>query len=211
MFTPSQLKDYRLRAMKHLLENRADKSAPMLIDYQIDDTLRMLFDLPDRPEGQEPYVGWMTPPSLSSGDSQATSKKGIELIKEFEGFRNDAYLCPSNIWTIGYGHTATAKPGMTITRQQGESLLKRDLQVFEQAVNNLVRASLTQNQFDALVSFAYNVGVGAFSNSSLLKFLNRKHYKLAAKELHRWVRGSNGKLPGLVRRRKAEYSLFMES
>lgn len=207
MLTPTQLREYRKRAYQLLLE-KVDRSTPMLIDYQVDDTLRMLFDLPDRPDKQDPYIGWMTPSSNVASFARHTSKKGIELIKEFEGFRVDAYLCPSNIWTIGYGHTATAKPGMTITLVEGELLLKRDLQIFEQAVNNLVKVSLTQNQFDALVSFAYNVGTGAFSNSSLLKFLNRGHYKTAGKELHRWVRGSNGKLPGLVRRRKAEYELF---
>ena len=210
MLTPTQLREYRTRAFTHLLA-RMDKTIPMLIDYQLDDTLRMLFDLPDRPEKQDPYVGWMTPSTDVVSFIRHTSPEGIELIKNYEGFRKDAYLCPSGIWTIGYGHTATTKPGMTITIREGELLLKRDLQIFEQAVNNLVKVSLTQNQFDTLVSFAYNVGVGAFSNSSLLKFLNRGHHKTAAKELHRWVRGSNGKLPGLVRRRKAEYELFTKS
>lgn len=207
MLTPQRLHDYRQRAFNHLLE-RLDKTAPMLIDYQIDTFLRLLFALPDRPEKQEPYVGWMTPPASAAPRSRSTSSAGIKLIKEFEGFRSKAYLCPAKVWTIGYGHTKTAKPGLCITREQGENLLKRDLQVYEQAVNNDVKVPLTQNQFDALVSFTYNVGVTAFANSSLLKFLNKGYYDRASNELHRWVRGGGRKLPGLVRRRQAEYELF---
>ena len=203
------LNNYRKRAVAHLIQ-RADKSVPMLIDYQLDDTLRQLFDLPDRPKGQQPYVGWMSPPSTVTGSIRHTSPKGIELIKEFEGFRSNAYLCPSGVWTIGYGHTATVKPGMRITREQGEQLLVKDLQRFEAVVNQKVKVPLTQAQFDALVSFTYNIGGRAFSNSTLLKYLNKKAYDRAANELHRWVNGSTGRLEGLIRRRQAEYKLFTQ-
>lgn len=210
MLTSNQLREYRKRAYLLLLD-KADKSIPMLIDYQIDGTLRALLDLPDRPDNQHPYVGWMTPFSSVTMTHQTISQTGIDLIKEFEGFRSNAYLCPGNIWTIGYGHTATAKSGMTITKKHAEMLLIEDIKKFQTAVNQKVKVYLNQNQFDALVSFTFNVGEGAFSRSTLLKLLNNSQYRDAALQFNRWVYAGNRRLPGLARRRNREAELFTRS
>ena len=97
-----------------------------------------------------------------------TSPKGIALIKEFEGLRLKAYKCPGGVWTIGYGHTAGVKPGMVISERQAEEYLKADIIAFEKYLNSLGLA-INQNQFDALISFIYNVGTGNFSSSTLLR------------------------------------------
>jgi lysozyme len=143
-------------------------------------------------------------------NNKATSSRGIELIKAWEGWRSNAYLCPAHKWTIGYGHTRTAKPGMAITIADGEKLLKEDLKVYENAVNQLVKVPLGQYQFDALVSFTYNVGRGALSQSTLLRILNQGNYTEAAKQFSRWVYGGGIKLPGLIKRRDAEQKLFLQ-
>lgn len=140
-----------------------------------------------------------------------TSQVGINLIKEFEGFRHDAYQDSAGVWTIGYGHTLTARPGMRISRSEGERLLRQDLVRFETAVRDRVTVSLTQNQFDALVSFAFNVGVGAFSKSTLLRLLNQGDYTGAKKEFRRWVHAGGRRLQGLVRRRDREAQLFAKT
>ena len=137
------------------------------------------------------------------------SETGIQLIKKFEGCALKAYKCPAGIWTIGYGHTSGVKEGQTITREQAEKLLIQDLRVFEIGVNNLVNVSLNQNQFDALVSFCYNLGTGNLKNSTLLKLLNKGDNNGAAEQFDRWVYASGKKLNGLVKRRAAEKKLFL--
>ena len=138
------------------------------------------------------------------------SNNGINLIKKYEGCILIAYKCPSDCWTIGYGHTKSVKSGMAITKAQAESYLKQDLVAFENAVNKYVKVPLTQNQFDALVSFSFNCGAGALKTSTLLKKLNKKDYDGAANEFLRWNK-SNGKvLSGLTKRRKEERSLFLK-
>ena len=139
-----------------------------------------------------------------------TSQKGIDIIKQFEGCRLSAYKCPANVWTIGYGHTYGVKAGQKISQKQAEEFLKKDLKSFEAAVNNYVKVSLSQSQFDALVSFSFNVGSEALRTSTLLKLLNQGKYEEAAGQLDRWVFASGKKLDGLVRRRKAEKELFMD-
>lgn len=137
------------------------------------------------------------------------SQKCIDLIKKFEGCALKAYLCPSNIPTIGYGHTLGVKLGQTITQEQAEKLLKIDLQVHEQNVNSLVKVPLTQNQFDALVSFEYNVGRGNLQTSTLLRRVNEKRFNECPAEFKKWVYGAGKKLlQGLVNRRNAEALLF---
>lgn len=141
------------------------------------------------------------------------SKDGLNLIKQFEGVRLTAYKCPAGVLTIGIGHTSAAgppevKPGMTITAQDAYEILQRDLGQYENAINNLVKVTLTQNQFDALVSFVYNVGVGAFQKSTLLKKLNAGQYDAVPAELMKWTKAGGKELPGLVRRRRAEASLW---
>ena len=137
------------------------------------------------------------------------SKKGIDLIKRYEGCRLKAYKCPAGVWTIGYGHTNNVRPDDIITQDDAEELLKRDLKVHEDNVKRVVKIALTQNQSDALVSFEYNVGYGAFANSTLLKLLNAGNYNGASKQFERWVYAGDRVLEGLVKRRKAERELFL--
>lgn len=139
------------------------------------------------------------------------SKRGIDFIKKHEGLRLTAYLCPANVWTIGYGTTKNVKRGQRITEQQAEDMLKDDLADFEKTVNTHVTAPMTQWQFDAMVSFVYNVGVGAFRASTLLKRLNALEYVEVPRQLMRWTRGGGKVLPGLVRRRQEEAKLFTEA
>ena len=140
-----------------------------------------------------------------------TSPKGIALIKEFEGLRLKAYLCPGGVWTIGYGHTAGVKPGMVISEAQAEEYLKADLISFERYLNGLGLA-LNQNQFDALISFIYNVGTGNFSNSTLLRKVRANPQDNSIMdEFLRWVYSKGRVLPGLQRRRLAEMKLYFSN
>ena len=136
------------------------------------------------------------------------SAKGLALIKSFEGCELTAYVCPAGVLTIGYGSTGPhVSSGMTITEAEAEALLLKDLVRFEKAVNELVKVPLSQGNYDALVSFTFNCGEGAFADSTLLRELNAgKDPDLTAKsQLPRWT---NGGLAGLVRRRAAEVELF---
>ena len=146
--------------------------------------------------------------------TRKTATKGIELIKEFEGCRLTAYKCPAGVWTIGYGHTGTVDgkaiaSGMTITAAKATELLRKDLATFEAAVNSYVTAPITQNMFDALVSFSFNCGAGALKGSTLLKKLNAKDYNEAAAEFPKWNKAGGTVLNGLVRRRERERQLFL--
>jgi lysozyme len=139
------------------------------------------------------------------------SDNGIKLIKNFEGCRLQAYKCPAGVWTIGYGHTGQeVKENMKITQEQAEKYLKTDLIVHCNNVLKSVTVPLTQNQFDALVSFEYNVGYYALRGSTLLKLLNQKKYKGASEQFERWVYTDKKVLPGLVKRRNAEKELFLK-
>lgn len=139
-----------------------------------------------------------------------TSKEGMELIKSFEGCRLKAYQDVAGIWTIGYGHTGNVQPGMSITQEQAETFLRADLKKFEQCINRCVAVPLTQNMFDALVSFTYNVGTGALQRSTLLRKLNRGDTEGAAEEFNKWVRAGKKVYPGLVHRRRKEQELFLK-
>lgn len=141
------------------------------------------------------------------------SQKGIDLIKKFEGLRLLAYVCPAGVLTIGYGHTgADVKPGMRITEEEAEKLLWKDTESAQQTVSSFVSVKLNQNEYDALVSFTFNVGPTAFVNSTLLRLLNHgAERKIVASEFARWVKaGNNQPVPGLVRRREEEKKLFLE-
>lgn len=137
-----------------------------------------------------------------------TGEKGIDLIKHFEGLRLKAYQCSANVWTIGYGHTAGVRPGDTIDEAQAEAFLRKDIVDSENAVNRLVTVPLKQSQFDALVSFVFNLGSGNFRSSTLLRKLNAGDDAGAAAEFLRWVSAGGRRLAGLVRRREAEKTLF---
>jgi lysozyme len=135
------------------------------------------------------------------------SQKGIDLIKKFEGLRLTAYVCPAGVLTIGYGHTGSdVKPGMKIDEKEAERLLRQDTESAQQTVSSFVTAKINQNEYDALVSFVFNVGPTAFVNSTLLRLLNKgADRKVVAAEFGRWVKaGSDKPVPGLVRRREEE-------
>ena len=134
---------------------------------------------------------------------------GLELIKSFEGLRLNSYLDAVGGWTIGYGHTRTAGPGQRISLAQATALLREDVSTFEKAVTRAVQVPITANQYAALVSFAYNVGVGALNSSTLLRRLNAGDTYGAANELLRWNRAGGRVLAGLTRRREAERTLFL--
>lgn len=140
------------------------------------------------------------------------SQHGLDLVKAHEGLRLDAYRCPAGVWTIGYGTTRmdgrAVRQGDTITRDKAESLLRDDVRRFESAVKRLVTVPLSQGQFDALVSFTYNLGEGALERSTLRRLLNEGDYAGAAEQFDRWVNGGGKRLPGLVRRRAEERALF---
>ena len=138
-----------------------------------------------------------------------TSNEGIELIKRHEALRLHAYKDAVGVWTIGYGHTSTAKQGMVITEAEAEKLLIQDLRVAEDEINRHL-LPLKQHQFDSLASFVFNVGVGSFRRSTLLKRLKMdvNHHDIP-NQFNRWVYGGGKILPGLVRRRKEEANLYI--
>lgn len=146
-----------------------------------------------------------------------TSEKGIKNIKDFEGCSLTAYPDPGTggaPWTIGYGWTHSVdgkpiKPGMTIKQETADRLLKTGLVSYENDVLKMAKVKLTQGQFDALVSFAYNVGSRALSTSTLLRKLNDGDVKGAADEFLRWNKAGGKVLNGLTRRREAERALFL--
>ena len=137
-----------------------------------------------------------------------TGSKGIDLIKHFEGCELEAYKCPAGVWTIGYGHIKGVKEGMTITEHQAEEMLKSELNEYEGYINNLVTAELNQNQFDAMVSWVYNLGGGNLKASTLLKVLNAGDYAGVPAQIMRWNKAGGKVLEGLTRRRQAEADLF---
>lgn len=142
------------------------------------------------------------------------SENGINLIKKFEGCRLTAYQDSVGVWTIGYGWTqpVDGKPvgkGMTITQQKADDLLKQGVIQYEAGVHGLVTVQLNQNQYDALVDFAYNLGVNALKGSTLLKKLNTGDYAGASNEFTKWNKAGGKELAGLTRRREAEKSLFL--
>lgn len=138
-----------------------------------------------------------------------SSNQAISLISEFEGFSSIKYLCPAGIPTIGYGHVILPGDPEKVTKQEALELLKKDLQSREGQLNKL-GLNLTQNQFDALISFIYNVGFGRFLKSTMLKLLRQGNYELAANEFDRYVYSGSKILKGLVIRRSKEKSLFLE-
>ncbi|MGJ8480826.1 lysozyme [Sphingobium yanoikuyae] len=138
-----------------------------------------------------------------------TSPAGRALITQYEGERLKSYLCPAGILTIGVGHTGPdVHRGQTITKEQSQKLLAADLRRFEAAVNRL-GGTMSQHQFDALVSFAFNVGEGALAKSTLLRKHRAGDHHGAAREFSRWNRGGGKVLAGLVKRRAAEAALYL--
>jgi len=144
-----------------------------------------------------------------------TSEKGIKLIERFEGFRDKPYLCSAGVPTIGIGSTryangvAVKMTDHSMTLVQAKMLLAQTIKPFEDAVNRYVQVKINQNQFDALVCFAYNLGWQTLRTSTMLKKLNKGDYIGAAHEFERFVYAGGRKLQGLVNRRQAEKLLFL--
>lgn len=138
-----------------------------------------------------------------------SKRAGLSLVKSSEGCKLKAYLCPAGIPTIGYGETRGVYMGMVITQQEAETMLINSYDEFEQGVLKLVKVSLNENQLGALVSFAYNLGLGNLKKSTLLLKINKKDFAGAAECFMSWTRGGGKILPGLVKRRTAEKQLFL--
>lgn len=138
-----------------------------------------------------------------------TSQKGIDLIKEFEGCVLKAYKCPAGVWTIGYGTTQGINPNMVITQAQAETFLKRDIKPVERFLNGMC-INYTQGQFDALISWIYNLGIGSFKSSTMYKYIvaKRKDVEITD-QMVRWVNSGGKPLLGLKRRRVAEANMFL--
>lgn len=136
------------------------------------------------------------------------SKALLDLLESFEGCELKAYQDNGGVWTIGYGHTKDVYPGMWITLQQAENFADQDLSLAESYVNAFVYAELSQNEFDALVDFVFNLGAENFRQSTMLSLLNEGDYRAAADQFARWDRCKGVILAGLLRRRLAEKALF---
>ena len=134
--------------------------------------------------------------------------EGIALIKKFEGCELEAYQCSAGVWTIGYGHTKDIVQGMTISKEQAEEMLVDELHEYENYINKYVTVALSQNQFDALVSWVYNLGPANLKASTLLKVLNQGKYEDVPAQIKRWNKAGGKVLEGLIRRREAEACLF---
>jgi lysozyme len=142
--------------------------------------------------------------------------EALALIKAFEGFRGKAYRCPAGVWTVGYGHTSMAgppdvRPGLRMSKGEAAAVLAKDVDAFARDIGALIRVQLNDNQFGALVSFAYNVGVGAFRKSSVLSAVNAGEMDKVPRRLNLWVKAGGRTLPGLMKRRAAEGALFATS
>jgi lysozyme len=158
-------------------------------------------------------VSW-TSSKKSKGSKLKVSDRGLDLVKKFEGCELDAYEDPGMVLTIGYGHTEYAavfqKVGITLSWRQAEQLLSYDMGKVEQTVNLLVKAQLSQLQYDAICSLVFNIGTRNFATSTLLRKVNGKNWDEAMSEFSRWIHQKGRILPGLVTRRAAEEALFKE-
>lgn len=220
--------EQRLLCLKLLLErlNKVSFDSNTLSDYLIDDSVRLLNSLPKRPVNNLPYVALFNLEEKKINQNKdynpasfyKTNEKGIQLMHSFEGLVLHAYKDPGSAdgkpYTIGYGCTRIkgkpVKLGTVITKEQADEYFRDDLIQFEDAVKKYVKVPITENQFSALVSITYNIGVSALSNSTFLKRINHKDFVGAAEAMTWFNKGGNGKiLAGLVKRREAEAKLFL--
>tara|TARA_Y100000593_G_scaffold37439_1_gene72652 strand:+ start:1171 stop:1596 length:426 start_codon:yes stop_codon:yes gene_type:complete len=137
------------------------------------------------------------------------SNNGLDLVKHFEGLVLEAYKCPAGVWTIGYGHTKDVQPGDSWSEDHADHMLEVEMEEYEKYINDLVEVELNQNQFDAMVSWVYNLGVGNLQSSTLLKVLNAGDYAGVPEQIMRWNKAGGKVLEGLTRRRQAEADLFV--
>ena len=134
--------------------------------------------------------------------------KGLEMIKHFEGLELNAYKCAAGVWTIGYGHTKGVQEGMVISEETANEMLVEELKEYENYINTLVTVELNQNQFDAMVSWVYNLCSSNLQARTLLKVLNAGNYEGVPEQIMRWNKAGGRVLEGLTRRRQAEADLF---
>jgi len=141
-----------------------------------------------------------------------TSKQGLDLIKFYEGFKSEAYKCPAGIWTIGYGHTGNVNPDDKVSEEYATELLKKDVEVAERAVNSYITSQINQNQFDALVSFTFNLGAGNLKTSTLLKTVNSdpNNFDEIKAQFLRWNKAGGKVMEGLTKRREAESDMYIK-
>ncbi len=140
---------------------------------------------------------------------QKINERGLRLIREFEGCRLEAYLCPAKIPTIGFGSTGPhVEMGMKISQGEADELLLEDIERFEDGVNKVCGFNTTSDQFSALVSLSFNIGLSAFNGSTVLKRHKLGNFIGAARAFAMWNRGGGKILPGLIRRREAEARLY---
>jgi len=137
------------------------------------------------------------------------SEYGLDLIKHFEGLELEAYQCAAGVWTIGYGHTKGVQPGDQWSESHANHMLEVELEEYENYVNTAVTVPLSQNQFDALVSWVYNLGNGNLTSSTMLKVLNSGDYDGVPAQILRWNKAGGKVLEGLTRRRQAEADMFV--
>lgn len=139
-----------------------------------------------------------------------TTRNGLDLIREAEGLRLEAYLCPAGVLTCGYGHTGKdVKEGMKIQSHKATEWLMKDVLNIEKQIDSVLKVELNENQYDAIVSFVYNLGIGNFKSSTLLRKINSNpNDPTIANEFKRWVYSGKTVLPGLVTRRQKEADLY---
>lgn len=152
----------------------------------------------------------------SANEALRMSDNGLSLLKQHEGLRLKAYQDSKGVWTIGYGLTSAAGiirvyKGLVITREQAEDYYKQALVKYENCVKDVIKVPLKQHQFDALTSFCYNIGPGAFTRSTVAKLVNAERFEAVPASMKLWIRSGKTYPKGLPRRRKAEGDLFLGS
>ena len=138
------------------------------------------------------------------------SVRGIEILKEFEGLRLEAYKCPAGVWTIGYGHTRMAKEGMKISKDVAVGYMISDMSLVEKSLDKMFPTGLSDHEFSALVCFCFNIGWGAFKRSTMCRLLLAGKNREAADQFLKWNKANGKELAGLTRRRVAERDLFLQ-
>jgi len=137
-----------------------------------------------------------------------TSDKGKEFIKHFEGCRLEAYQCSSDVWTIGFGHARGVEKDDKISKKQADNLLSADIEMVETHVQRLITVDLNQSQWDAIVSWCFNLGCGNLRASTMLQVINSGELNKVSEQIIRWDKVGKKAVAGLTRRRKAEADLF---
>lgn len=154
-------------------------------------------------------IGAAQKPKSGVRTNMHISAEGLSLIKKFEGCELKAYRCAANVLTIGYGTIKNVTEGMEITQEEAETLLQEEMHEYEGYINDMVKVPLEQHQFDAMVSWVFNLGSGNLSSSTLLKKLNNSEYDEVPAQIRRWNKAGGKVLDGLIRRREAEAKMFM--